>query len=351
MFVVGNDSVSHGTLSELKRLDHLRGELRIANLKRLKGHMALELMEANLKGKAYLQFLELEWQDQWDLNAEAVMEGLQPHKNLKELNIKRYGSERFPSWMMNDGLGSLLPRLIRIEMRNCEQCKVLPPLGLLPHLKYLELEDLSALEYMQESSSEMSFFPALEILRLYKLRNVKGWLKDVTAEQDLSFLHLSELIISCCHNLISLPLHSSPFLSQFDMNHCDNFTSLLLPPSSSLSQLDIKDCPNLTSSQLPSSSYLRKLRISGHRYLKSLALPSSPYLSELYITDCASLTSLELNPSPYLSKLHMCDCPNLTISELPSFPHLEEVHLSYVSEELVQQLMCTSSSLKSLKIQ
>lgn len=190
MFVVGNDSVSHGTLSELKRLDHLRGELRIANLKRLKGHMALELMEANLKGKAYLQFLELEWQDQWDLNAEEVMEGLQPHKNLKELNIKRYGSERFPSWMMNDGLGSLLPRLIRIEMRNCEQCKVLPPLGLLPHLKYLELEDLSALEYMQESSSEMSFFPALEILRLYKLRNVKGWLKDVAAEQG-SFISSS----------------------------------------------------------------------------------------------------------------------------------------------------------------
>lgn len=235
LFVVGNDSVSHGMLSELKRLDHLRGELRIANLKRLKGHMALELMEANLKGKAYLQSLELEWQDQWHLNAEEVMEGLQPHENLKELNIKRYGGERFPSWMMNDGLGSLLPRLIRIEMRNCEQCKVLPPLGLLPHLKYLELVDLSALEYMQESSPEMSFFPALEILRLYKLRNVKGWLKDVTAEQDLSFLHLSELIVSCCHNLISLPLHSSPFLSQFDMNHCDNFTSLLLPSSSSLS--------------------------------------------------------------------------------------------------------------------
>lgn len=195
-------------------------------------------------------------------------------------------------------------------MRNCEQCKVLPPLGLLPHLKYLELEDLSALEYMQESSPTMPFFLSLEILRLYKLRNVKGWLKDVTAEQDLSFLHLSELIVSCCHNLISLPLHSSPFLSQFDMNQCDNFTSLLLPSSSSLSRLDIKDCPNLTS-QLPSSSCLPKLRISGHRYLKSLALPSSPYLSELYITDCASLTSLELNPSPYLSKLQFCDCPKL----------------------------------------
>ncbi|KAL6314419.1 hypothetical protein AAG906_025644 [Vitis piasezkii] len=81
LFIVGNDnegSRDHkiGGLMELQRLNELRGCI--------KGEI--------LKEKQYLRSLILEWH-QWgeNENDELVMEGLQPHPNLKEFFINCYG--------------------------------------------------------------------------------------------------------------------------------------------------------------------------------------------------------------------------------------------------------------------
>ncbi|RVW64615.1 putative disease resistance protein RGA4 [Vitis vinifera] len=110
LFVVGTGKAGDhkiGGLSELKRLNQLRGELRIRNLENVKDVVPVSRGEI-LKGKQYLRSLRLEW-EWWDENGELVMEWLQPHPTLKDLFIQGYGDRRFPSWMLNDrgGGGSI----------------------------------------------------------------------------------------------------------------------------------------------------------------------------------------------------------------------------------------------------
>lgn len=118
--------------------------------------------------------------------------------SLKELYIKDYIGERFPSWMMNDGFGSLLPNLVKIMMKRCKRFRVLPLFGQLPSLQYLELE--CCMENMKSySSSATPFFPSLKTLRLERLPHLMEWGKrDVAAEQAPSFPCLSKLKIKVC---------------------------------------------------------------------------------------------------------------------------------------------------------
>ena len=129
VFIVGNrrgglrDDHEIGRLSELKGLNNLKGELRIENLQNVRD-VVVESRKANLKEKKYVQSLRLEW---WYRGAqssedfESLMEGLQPHPNLKG-----YGGMRFPSWMMNGGLSAMLPNLITINLEGCSRCHTLP---------------------------------------------------------------------------------------------------------------------------------------------------------------------------------------------------------------------------------
>ena len=102
------------------------------------------------------------------------MEGLQPHPNLKEFFINCYGGRRFPSWMMNDGLGSLLPNIAKIEMTYCSRCQILPPFSQLPSLKSLLLNGMEEVENVKEGSSAMPFFPSLQSLTLSWMPKLKG---------------------------------------------------------------------------------------------------------------------------------------------------------------------------------
>ncbi|XP_034679147.1 putative disease resistance protein RGA4 [Vitis riparia] len=346
-FVVGNDigwsrNQKIGGLSELKGLNQLREGLFISNLQNVRD---VELVSRGeiLKGKQYLQSLRLKWkrwvQDEGYEGEKSVMEGLQPHQHLKDIIIEGYGGTEFPSWMMNDGLGSLLPYLIKIEIRRCSRCKILPPFSQLPSLKSLKLEVMKEVVELNEGSSATTLFPSLESLKLFNMPKLKElWRMDLLAEEGPSFSHLSKLYIyECsglaslhpspslsqleignCHNLASLELHSSPFLSQLEISYCHRLASLELHSSPSLSQLEIRECPNLQSLELHSSPSLSRLTIHDCPNLTSLELPSSPSLSQLDIIYCPNLTSMELPSSPSLSLLTIHDCPNLTSMELPS---------------------------------
>jgi hypothetical protein len=106
LFVMSDDSDSvsrhHGKLKELSRLNDLRGELEIKNLRHGKD-ATLELKDANLKVKQYLQSLSLEWKEEDVKDADVVydeqsLECLQPHPNLKMLSLSGFQGVRFPSW-------------------------------------------------------------------------------------------------------------------------------------------------------------------------------------------------------------------------------------------------------------
>ncbi|XP_034679139.1 putative disease resistance protein RGA3 [Vitis riparia] len=262
LFVVGNDiglrNHKIGSLSELKGLNQLRGGLWIRNFQNVRD---VELVSKGeiLKEKQYLQSLRLEWnrwgQDGGDEGDKSVMEDLQPHPHLKDIFIEGYGGTEFPSWMMNDGLGSLFPYLIEIEISGCSRCKILPPFSQLPSLKSLSLHDMKEVVSFNAAS-----LPRLEELSLRGVRaKVLRQFMFVSASSSLKSLSICEI-----DGMISLPEEPLQYVSTLETLYiveCSGLATLLhwMGSLSSLTELIIYDCSELTS--LPEEIYsLQKLQ-------------------------------------------------------------------------------------------
>ncbi|KAF2319550.1 hypothetical protein GH714_016946 [Hevea brasiliensis] len=123
-----DDSVSKyaGGLDEMDTLNNLRGSLEIRKL----GHGTIN---PNLKEKPLLQSLILHFDDNLYVHREETASCLQPHSNLKELEVWAYRGFSFPSWV------SSLTNAVIIRIFHCSKCQHLPPLHQLPSLQYLEL--------------------------------------------------------------------------------------------------------------------------------------------------------------------------------------------------------------------
>ena len=135
-FVVGSEDGYR--ITELGALKNLKGEIVIKNLENVKDEE--EAKSAKLKEKEIFN-LRLSWtldreeddmeeddieeDDMYDED-EKVLEGLQPHPNLKSLTIEEYFGKKFPSWV---GLSSLYHNLIEINLRECWVCEEVPTLG------------------------------------------------------------------------------------------------------------------------------------------------------------------------------------------------------------------------------
>ncbi|KAL6314359.1 hypothetical protein AAG906_021188 [Vitis piasezkii] len=107
VFIVGNregirDDHEIGRLSELKGLNNLKGELRIENLQNVR---------------------DVVW---WYRGAQSSEDSNHRWKARPHPNLKGYGGMRFPSWMMNGGLSTMLPNLITINLEGCSRCHTLP---------------------------------------------------------------------------------------------------------------------------------------------------------------------------------------------------------------------------------
>uniref|UniRef100_A0A2N9G0K8 Uncharacterized protein n=1 Tax=Fagus sylvatica TaxID=28930 RepID=A0A2N9G0K8_FAGSY len=172
------------SLEELGHLNQLSGELDIYNLEHVRDNV--EAKSANLAKNAKIYKLGFHWKvDRYHCDFsnedEEVLEGLQPHQNLKSLTIEGYKGKKFPSWMLTgrdarDGL-SLFDNLIEITLSFCNECEEVPTLGHLPCLRVLEINgnDNDAKEL---TTATCEVFPCLE-----------------------------ELIIESCAKLTSAPCH------------------------------------------------------------------------------------------------------------------------------------------------
>ncbi|KAL4365034.1 hypothetical protein AHAS_Ahas07G0065700 [Arachis hypogaea] len=114
LFIVKNE-IRH-RLTELRDLN-LGERLTIKDLANV-GSLS-EAKEANLKGKRDLRVLFLYWDDPDPVNAEQVLEGLQPHSNLKLLCIVGYDGLRLPCWLGDSAALSNLVSLTLIEGIKC----------------------------------------------------------------------------------------------------------------------------------------------------------------------------------------------------------------------------------------
>ncbi|KAF8038101.1 hypothetical protein BT93_B0837 [Corymbia citriodora subsp. variegata] len=261
-------------LGELNGLNNIRGRLKIENLGYITD-VETESKDANLKGKHFLESLELQWSGDFDTDHalvgntdEALLDGLRPHSNLLVLMIIKYQGESFPRWMM-DSLMSFLPYLIEVVFRSCGRCKCLPPLGQLPSLEFLFIESLPELEYIESGHSSTS---------------------------TASFPKLSRLTLRDCEKLKAMPL--APYLEKLDL---DNANAQLL-----INQLrDLKK--------------LKSLRISGMKFLECLpeeCFQSLTSLEYLLICRCERLTSLSqgMRHLTSLVNLSIGRCKELDIS-------------------------------------
>ena len=154
-----------------------------------------EAKTANLaeKPKVHKLGFHWSWQRKWEgnNNDEDVLEGLQPHPNLKSLEIGNFNGEKFPLWLLgSDNIrGGLLlfNHLLEIRLRYCRKCEKITTLGHLPSLKVLEIKGMDNVRcigtefyssYNGEGTSNSRggsgrtvLFPALEELVLDDMRN------------------------------------------------------------------------------------------------------------------------------------------------------------------------------------
>jgi hypothetical protein len=97
----------------------------------------VECKATNMKEKQHLQRLELYWNSEWDGETECYdeesLEGLQPHPNLKALELWWYMGVRIPNWV------SSLTNLVELRFYDNRRLQHLPPLNKLPFLKSLSL--------------------------------------------------------------------------------------------------------------------------------------------------------------------------------------------------------------------
>ncbi|KAK7856456.1 putative disease resistance protein rga4 [Quercus suber] len=310
-------------------------------------------------------------------NDEDVLEGLQPHPNLKSLEIVNFGSEKFPSWLLmrENSSGDLLlfDHLLEIRLENCNKCKRIPSLGQLPCLKVLKINGMDNLKcigaefyssYSAEGSSNSGVgsnvvFPALKRLVLERMPNLMEWKDPMepTTTRRTVFPCLEELTLLDCKKLISAPCHFPSLqklvISRIRSTVFENITSRL----TTLTTLNITSVSELAclSDQLPqNNSGLTYLTIWGCDELVSISSHQNvwvfcTYLRSIRIIGCHKLSDLPiaLHTLRSLEKFEVIGCPNLR-----SFPSLQGVGsllrnlgISCVDEVLPTGLQsCTSLS-------
>ncbi|KAL0431273.1 UNVERIFIED_CONTAM: Disease resistance protein RGA2 [Sesamum radiatum] len=143
-FNVGNEKGRW--IEELGYLKNLKGKVAIRKLERVNGKE--EAARACLTEKPNIHKLQLVWSDLRsegnNFNDEQVLEGLEPHPNIKSLRIEGFCGDNFPSWIMNRSISEAikLEKLMELQLIDCERCLEIPTLGHLPLLKFLKLDGL-----------------------------------------------------------------------------------------------------------------------------------------------------------------------------------------------------------------
>ncbi|XP_058078559.1 putative disease resistance protein RGA4 [Magnolia sinica] len=355
IFIIGKDRGCG--IKELQDLN-LRGSLIIRNLENVM--CRADAQEANLKEKPNLQKLHFSW-GSWgqdiDLklagNVEETLEGLQPHPNLKRLEVDGYVGVRFPIWMSS----SLLSNLVEISLFNCRRCEQLPQLGQLPLLMVLEIVGMHAVKSIGNhfyGDNVAEGFPSLEKLRLEDMPNLEEWsgfngrevlpclnklsvfgcpkLTTLPCLQSLKILTLkdsNEMLLGSVANLTSLS-----YLKIVDFKELRSLSGGLFPNHTRLLTLEIRSCPKLESlsGELGNLAALESLSVVYCDELVSLLeeLQNLTSLQRLYIAKCDGLTSLRLQGLSSLKHLSIQFCKSLT-SLMGGLQHLTALQSLYIS--------------------
>ncbi|GLU05045.1 hypothetical protein SLE2022_221690 [Rubroshorea leprosula] len=328
-------------IEELGSLTGLKGRLEICQLKLVKDKSKAE--GAKLHEKA-IEDLVLDWwvgEGNHD-NDEDILEGLQPHSNLRRLSIRGYGGRNLASWML------LLKNMGELRIDSCNTLVKIPSINGFPSLQQLYVKDCDELTSLGDGDGDGE---GAITSRSLKTLHIKGCPKlERFLVSGLS--SLVKLYIGGCDGLECLPsgLSSCTALEELQIWNCSNLISIPeeLKQLLSLVKLDIRQCQNLKF--IPSLEGLVSLKTvticdcDGLECLPS-GLSSCTALEELQIWDCSNLISIpeELKQLLSLVKLDIRQCQNLKF--IPSLEGL--VSLKTVTICNCGGLECLPSGLSS----
>ncbi|XP_022138078.1 putative disease resistance protein RGA3 [Momordica charantia] len=349
-FVVGTESGSH--IEELGYLRNLRGKLKLYNLELVRNKE--EAMKAELGKREKVYKLKLVWSDEREVNDNhdiAVLEGLQPHRNLQYLTVESFMGERFPDL-------TFVENLVRVSLRNCSRCRRIPMFGHLPNLKVLEISGLHNLksigtEFYGNEYIEKSLFPKLKIFHLFDMENLGRWDEAAVPPEVVVFPCLEELQILSCPRLETAPDYFSTLrtLEIDDVNNpisqitLQTFKLLGIVHSCNLSGLPEELRGNLSS--------LEEFKVWYYLHLKSF--PTIEWLTDLlnckigYDTKWTNIQSHKLESYTSVNELSISGCPDLTSTpDLQALCNLSSLTIAGL-KKLPKGMHCLTC-LKSLSI-
>ncbi|RYR71464.1 hypothetical protein Ahy_A02g005727 [Arachis hypogaea] len=318
--------------------------------------------EASMAGmfdKDGIDFMTLSWSRNKDENTvdsqmeRDILDKLQPHTNLKELEINGYRGTTFPDWVGH----SSYHNITKITLIRCRSCCMLPSFGQLPSLKHLSISHFKSLESVGaefyfnqngESCLETPPFPMLETLSFYLMPCWKEW----RSLEFNGFPRLRELTIFGCPMLRGdLPIHL-PSLQSLQISHCKQL-SCCVPRAPAITSLSIQGkrlvgsvVEAITNTQLSCLTSLCISDCSSHIWFPVSAIP--PSLQKLTIQHCRKL-EFEMDGQHHslqeLSIENSCDSVT-SFSLLDAFPNLVRVEISYCG---IMECIVVSRSLSSLR--
>ncbi|KMZ57337.1 hypothetical protein ZOSMA_87G00830 [Zostera marina] len=330
-------------LNELRHLDHLEGSLCIKHLDRIQN---VVLENGILNRKSNLVSLDLIW-GLWIQSKRRdygkVLEALQPHPNLKYLNINGFDGFFIPLDM------SCLKSLTYLVILHCKNLTCLPNnIGSLKSLTHLEIYYCPNVTSLP---NDMSCLKSLTHLVILHCKNLTCFPNNIGSLKSLTHLD-----ISCCENLTCLPnnMGSLKSLTHLEISGCKNLTCLPdnMGSLKSLTYLKILRCKNLTClpnsmGSLKSLTYLKILRCKNLTCLPN-SMCSLKSLTYLEIKFCKNLTCLPNNMGSFKSLTHLVIyyCPNLTSlpNDMGSLKSLTHLKISSC-----KKLTCLPNNMGSLK--
>ncbi|XVF79145.1 hypothetical protein PTKIN_Ptkin14bG0196200 [Pterospermum kingtungense] len=366
-------------IQEMKNFSHLKGDLSLSGLENIV--RAQDAGEAKLTDKSGLDGLRLKWSTNFHDNGrdkaveEEVLNMLEPHRDLKELIIENYGGTKFPKWVADSSLQNLLS----LDLNNCKNCKLLPPIGKLPLLKDLcirGMHDLNnvGIEFYGENQSNA--FASLERLCFEDMPQWKEWDFNEVDEQVSKFPCLREfcirncpqlmgtfpdslysletLVISCCKQLV-VSVSTLPMLYELEIDGCSELVIREDADFSSLKRVSLSNIlklPSVTERLVSRLKGLEHLRIYRCKELMSFSqkLGSVGHLRSLRVLEILSFRELvSLEPVEFeedLSQLEkFCNIESLMIcycNRLRRLP-LDMRFLTFLTEMRIEECPCIVS--------
>ncbi|XP_057961570.1 putative disease resistance protein RGA3 [Malania oleifera] len=327
LFMVGPNKGHR--IEELGSLNSIGGQLRICNLEHVRDKE--EAKRANLLGKVNIDRLELEWSTDTFKNNnnnrifnhhDEVLEGLQPHSNLKRLWIEGYRGGAIPSWM------TTMLHLQVLNIRNCPKINsILSSLESLISLQELIIVNCEELIALPSGFQLCASLKKIRICGCPNLESLPIGLSESTSLSVLKIVKCKRLSrfpegLLCCFTSLKI-LEIGGFWEELD-----TFPSLLssncrsgsynTTTSSTTTATDANDNNNnnitFHQHQHHHLYHLEQLELFGWPKLKSLPgqfLRHLSLLKSLWIEEFGGLEAVPEWLPENLEELHLLHCKNL----------------------------------------